>query len=82
MWKLDLILTDIKMPGMSGIELYKNVQKISRALARRVMFITGDVISADTMGFLSRTEAAHITKPFDIEKLVKDINHMLVENRG
>jgi len=80
--RYDLILTDIKMPGMSGIELYKNVQKISRALARRVMFITGDVISADTMGFLSRTEAAHITKPFDIEKLVKDINHMLVENRG
>ncbi len=70
------------MPGKGGIELYRSVQKVSRALARRVVFITGDVISADTMDFLSRTEAAHITKPFDIEKLVKDINRMLTENRG
>jgi len=69
------------MPGMSGIELYKNMQKISRTLSRRVVFITGDVISTDTRNFLSRTKAAHITKPFDIEKLVKDINRMLAEDR-
>jgi len=46
-----------------------------------VVFITGDVISTGTGDFLSRTEAAHITKLFDIEKLVKDINRMLTENR-
>jgi len=80
--RYDLILTDIKMPGMSGIELYKNVQKVARSLSRRVMFMTGDVISTDTRDFLSRTKAPHIPKPFDIEKLVKDINGMLTGNRG
>ena len=80
--RYNLILMDIKMPGMSGIELYKNMQKIARTLSRRVVFITGDVISTDTRDFLSRTKAFHITKPFDIEKLVKDINRMLTEPRG
>jgi len=70
------------MPGMSGIELYKNVQKISRISARREVFITGDVISAGTMGFLSRTEATYIIKSFDVGKLVKEINLMLAENKG
>ena len=79
--RYNLILMDIKMPGMSGIELYKNMQKIARTLSRRAVFITGDVISTDTRDFLSRTKAPHITKPFDIEKLTKDINRMLAEDR-
>jgi PAS domain S-box-containing protein len=72
-----LILLDIKLPGVSGIELYKRIQKIAKSLARRVVFITGDVIGADTKDFLARTKALYITKPFDTEQLKKDINHIL-----
>ena len=75
--RYSLILLDIKLPGISGMELYKSMQKIAQSLARRVVFITGDVLGADTRDFLSKTKAPYITKPFDIEQLKKDINRIL-----
>ncbi|GAI47717.1 unnamed protein product, partial [marine sediment metagenome] len=52
--RYNLILLDIKLPGMSGMELYENIRRITQTLARRVVFITGDVMAADTRQFLSR----------------------------
>lgn len=73
----DVILLDIKLPGMSGIELYKYMQKAVKSLARRVVFITGDTMNKDTMDFLAKTGASYITKPFDAEQLKSEINHIL-----
>jgi len=75
--RYSLILLDIKLPGMSGIELYEHIQQIARSLARRVVFITGDVLGVDTIEFLSRTKVPCIVKPFDAEQLKKEINHIL-----
>jgi len=74
-----LILLDIKLRGISGTELYKSIQKIAQSLARRVVFITGDVMGVDTRDFLSKTKAPYITKPFDIKQLKGDINRILTQ---
>jgi len=73
----DLLLLDIKIPGMSGIELYERIQKAVPSLAGRVVFITGDVMGEDTMKFLYSTEAPYVTKPFDSKKLKGTINRLL-----
>jgi PAS domain S-box-containing protein len=75
--RYNLILLDIKLPGKSGIELYKRMQKIAESLTRRVVFITGDVMGTDTRNFLSRTRVPYITKPFDTEQLKRDLNRRL-----
>jgi PAS domain S-box-containing protein len=75
--RYSLILLDIKLPGMSGIELYHHIEKTVPALTRRVMFITGDVMEGTTREFLEKSKAAHITKPLDIELLKKMINRAL-----
>ena len=75
----NLILLDIKLPGMSGIELYKRIQGMAGSLASRVIFITGDTIGANTRDFLSRTRAHYITKPLDIEQLKREINGNLCQ---
>jgi PAS domain S-box-containing protein len=76
-----LILLDIKMPGMNGVELYKRIQKIAKPLARKVVFITGDIMGADTEKFLSETKVAHIDKPFDAEQLSREVKRALSEGR-
>ena len=75
--RYNLILLDIKLPGISGIELYEKLRKVAKSLAKRVVFITGDVMGTNTKEFLSRTKAPYITKPFDAEQLKRDINHIL-----
>jgi len=74
----DLLLLDIKMPGMSGMELYKRIQKVAPSLADRVVFITGDVMGADTEDFLFNTGAPYITKPINSGRLLETINRVLL----
>ena len=74
-----LVLMDIRMPNMSGIELYQRIRKIDRPLAERVVFITGDVTAADTKSFLSKSKASYISKPFDTKQLKKEIARLLSE---
>jgi len=75
----DVILLDVKLPGMSGIELYKYIQKAVKSKARRVIFITGDVMSKDAVSFLSRSRAPFIIKPFDAEQIKRAVDRILVE---
>jgi len=77
--RYNLILLDIKLPGRGSTELYKQMQKIAESLARRVVFITGDVMGTDTRSLLSQTKAPYISKPFDIEQLKRDISHLLTQ---
>jgi len=75
----DLILLDIKLPDMSGIELYKHLKKADKSTTRRIIFITGDVMGADTMDFFSRSGAPYITKPFDVELLKREVKNKLFQ---
>jgi PAS domain S-box-containing protein len=79
--RYSLVLLDIKLPGMSGIELYHHIEEIAPALARRVIFITGDVMESSTRSFLEKTGVPYITKPLDIEVLKKTINRALNRTR-
>jgi signal transduction histidine kinase/CheY-like chemotaxis protein len=78
--RYNLILVDIKMSGMSGIEFYKHAQKIALSLARRIIFISGDILSADTEAFLSSSRAPYFTKPFDVKQLRDEIRRTLERN--
>jgi signal transduction histidine kinase/ActR/RegA family two-component response regulator len=79
--RYSLILLDMKLPGMSGSELYGRVKEIAESLAQRVVFITGDVMGADTEAFLARTEVPYIHKPFDVEQLKVEIRRLLATPR-
>jgi len=72
-----LILLDIKLPDMSGIELYRHIKDATPSWAKRIVFITGDVMGTDTRSFLSRTKVPYITKPFDTEQLKRNLNRRL-----
>jgi DNA-binding response OmpR family regulator len=73
----DAILMDIRMPGMSGTELYELMVKTNPSLANKFIFITGDTSDANTRAFLEQNKLAYITKPFDREILLQKVNALL-----
>ncbi|MDD5511597.1 MAG: transporter substrate-binding domain-containing protein [Dehalococcoidales bacterium] len=73
----DLIISDIRLPGLSGAELYDELGGIAPSLQKRVIFITGDVISANTREFLKTTGVPCVPKPFDIASLKEEVKRVI-----
>jgi len=73
----DLVITDIKMPGIGGRGLYKKVREINEKLAHRIVFVTGDVLEPSTQAFLASTGNPFLTKPFNVER-VKELTRGLL----
>jgi two-component system NtrC family sensor kinase len=73
----DLIITDLKMPNMNGREFYANVAKAKPALARRIIFSTGDTASPETRAFFKEVGNPFIRKPFNLADLVRMVDAAL-----
>ena len=65
----DLILSDLKMPGLSGIDLHDRLLAERPELMARLVFITGDVVSTDVAAFLQKTARPVLEKPFELSEL-------------
>lgn len=72
----DCILLDLKMPQMSGPELYELLRDFSPSLANKVVFITGDTANPASLDFISETGNFFITKPFRLEDLLERVNDL------
>ncbi|HEU0075055.1 MAG TPA: ATP-binding protein [Dehalococcoidia bacterium] len=75
----DVIITDMKMPGMDGAEFYRRVRQRDPQQARRIIFITGDTVSPDTRAFLQRVSNPVLAKPFKIGPLRDAIESVLAQ---
>jgi two-component system NtrC family sensor kinase len=60
----DLIVFNIGMPGLSGIELYQTLQLVAPAMARRLIFTLDDAPTQEISDFLEREGIPHLVKPF------------------
>jgi signal transduction histidine kinase/CheY-like chemotaxis protein len=60
----DLILCDLRMPGLDGPGLYRAVATQQPHLLSRFVFLTGDTLSQDAKEFLEQAAVPRLTKPF------------------
>ncbi|HEX7364714.1 MAG TPA: PAS domain S-box protein [Dehalococcoidia bacterium] len=75
----NLFIVDLKMPEMSGRQLYKIMQDKHPNTADRVVFITGDTVTPETQNFLTSTGRPYLRKPFDYKELIKMAEEILRE---
>ncbi len=73
----DLCIIDLKMPKTDGTELYKIMKRRYPASAERVVFITGDMITPATQGFLDSTGRPYLAKPFTFGEIVRVVEEVL-----
>jgi two-component system NtrC family sensor kinase len=72
--EFDAIFLDIRMPDISGQNVFEQWRNERPELARRVVFLTGDIVSADLQHFLSGTGRPFIAKPFDLDEVLQFLN--------
>jgi two-component system NtrC family sensor kinase len=73
----DVILSDMRMPDMDGARLFETLKKKDEELARHIVFVTGDTVSADTRAFLESTGNRWLAKPFNIQQIIDTVNEVL-----
>ncbi len=78
----DVVLIDVRMPGMSGKELYEIIVEKKPDIEERIIFISGDTSDKITQNFLKEKQQKFITKPFDEAELLQKINEVIIKNHS
>ncbi len=73
----DVVLADLRMPGIGGDELLRELRARGDRLERRLVFFTGDAASADASRFLTTAGIPFVLKPFELDRLA-----MLIEEHA
>ena len=72
------IISDLRMPGMSGMALHDELAKQRPELLDRLVFSTGEVASKDAAEFVQRTRCIILGKPFELSKLAETLERIRV----
>jgi len=67
--RFDLILCDLMMPDMTGMELHKELSRVASEQANSMIFLTGGAFTESGRHFLTDPPREHIEKPFDASNL-------------
>jgi two-component system NtrC family sensor kinase len=78
--KYDLIISDVSMPDINGVNLYLYIAKHHPELEKKVIFMTGGTMSAYLDEFLVTNKAICLTKPFEAESLRQTIKDCIDSN--
>jgi PAS domain S-box-containing protein len=75
--RFDAIVSDLRMPDMDGAALWRAVRDDHPALARRILFVTGDTLSPGSRQFLAETHCSSLDKPFTKADLLARVATLL-----
>jgi two-component system NtrC family sensor kinase len=76
----DIVVTDWKMPGLNGIGLYEELLRKNPAAARRMLFMTGDVIKENFQEFLRKYSLTCLPKPFAVREFRAAVARLVDQN--
>lgn len=74
---VDVMITDLRMQGMSGGALYQAVEEQTPALAKQTVIMTGDNLSKEAAAFLERFGGPVLSKPFSPEDVAAVLAKLL-----
>jgi CheY-like chemotaxis protein len=75
----DLLVADLKMSGISGMDLYQTLKKKHPNMADKTVFITGDTMTDETNEFLTSSGRPYLAKPFTPMEFLETIERALEE---
>ena len=76
--KYDVVVLDVKMPGMGGLETMERIQKLQPET--KVIFLTGHGSVSDFNSCIEAGACFYLMKPTSIEILIEKMNEAIKEN--
>jgi CheY-like chemotaxis protein len=67
------VICDLKMPRVDGMAFHRMLAAAAPGLAKRVVFVTGDVAGTDAEQFLKESGCRWLAKPFRLADLLKAV---------
>jgi signal transduction histidine kinase len=80
--RFDIILCDLMMPEMTGIELHEQLNATIAEQAQRMVFLTGGAFTNAAREFLDKVPNRRVEKPFDTRQLRALIRDLLLASPG
>lgn len=78
----DAIISDLRMPGMSGEEFYRLVKEQFPVMTQHIMFTSGDVTEDATRRFLNESGCPALQKPYELAELVQMLRSLCSPHGG
>jgi PAS domain S-box-containing protein len=76
----DVILCDLMMPGVPGLDLYRDVCHMRPAFAARFVFMTGGAFNERAREFMEQTRCPVLAKPFSIDTVCQVVEQLVEQN--
>ena len=73
----DAVICDLRMPVLDGKAFYQTLSVGTTGLAKRVIFVTGDVAGTDAEAFLDQSGCPWLAKPFRLGELLRVLREVL-----
>jgi signal transduction histidine kinase len=71
--RFDVILSDLMMPEVTGMEIHEELSRTAPEQARRMVFVTGGAFTTQSREFLDAVPNPRIEKPFDVRTILEII---------
>ena len=78
--RYDLLLCDLMMPGMSGVDFHAELESFAPDLAKRIVFLTGGALNSRSREFFETSSNPRLDKPIGLDELRSTIATMLDES--
>ena len=78
----DVVICDLMMAPMTGIELHDALRAERPGRERRMVFMTGGAFTEHASAFLARTPQRRLDKPFDMKRLLETVREQLDSPSG
>lgn len=80
--RFSVVVSDLRMPGLNGMEMYDQLKVRHPDVLRRLIFSTGDLVSEEAATFVRNTDCVVLQKPFELATLRAVVDRVVADEPG